>query len=301
MIYCGKGGILVPKTKRRSDRLTVRIAVLGAGLLLLLSAVLLIQGFRQEGSLEPSGETTEATMLMQETLPPNPYAPGDYQYLGNYLTCTAGETVMGVDVSSHQEVVDWQQVANAGASFAMVRLGYRGYSSGTLHEDIYARDNISGAGAVGLKVGAYLFSQAVSVQEALAEAEFALEILEGMPLDMPLVYDWEYVNETARTAHVDAQTLTECTIAFCERIRQAGYRPMVYFNSHQAENLLELEALTDYPWWLALYDDNPVFPYRVDMWQYTQSGTVPGIPGAADVNLLYLDYGLGKELFSEKS
>ena len=236
----------------------------------------------------------------EPTLTPSPYTSSDYRYEDGFLTCTAGSTVMGIDVSSHQGTIDWQQVAAAGVEFAFIRLGNRGYLSGDLSEDGYAAQNLTGAKAAGIKIGAYFFSQAVSVDEALEEAKFALDILNGMALDLPLVFDWEYISADARTAEVKARLLTDCTLAFCERVKTAGYTPMVYFNSSQAKDLLHMQELKQYPWWLAMYDVTAEFPCKVDIWQYTNTGSVPGISGNVDINLLFTDYGLGQQMFAQK-
>ena len=152
----------------------------------------------------------------------------------------------------------------------------------------YAREQLrlvlEKAREAGLKVGAYFYSQALNMEEAREEAILALEILDGFQLDMPLVYDWE---QEERTKNVKARTLTDCTLAFCEVVESAGYEPMVYFNSFQAQELLILEELTHLPWWLAMYDITAEFPYKVDMWQYTCTGSIPGIEGNVDINLLF--------------
>ena len=233
------------------------------------------------------------------TLPPSPYAAQDYVFEDGFLTCTAGETVLGVDVSSHQETIDWQAVAASGIKFAFIRLGYRGYEGGVLQMDPYARANLVGAREAGLLVGAYFFSQAISVEEAKQEASFAMGVLDGFQLDLPLVYDWEYVSETARTAKVDKRTLTDCTLAFCQTAEKAGIDAMIYFNSYQAKQLLFMEELEQYPWWLAMYDTSLEFPCKEDIWQYTESGSVPGIQWDADVNLMFTDFGLGQTVFAQ--
>ena len=156
-------------------------------------------------------------------------------------------------------------------------------------EDKLAFQNIEGALAAGLKVGVYIFSQSISVEEAVEEAEFVLERIEKYNITMPVVYDWEYVSDEARTAKMDRRTLTDCYKAFCERIAEAGYTPMAYFNSYQSRQLMYLTELEDYPFWLALYSDRMTFPYRFEMWQYTDSGRVPGIEGNVDINLYFTD------------
>ncbi len=233
------------------------------------------------------------------TLPPSLYAPEDFQMEGDYLTCTAGNAVMGIDVSSHQGQIDWQTVAEAGVQFAFVRLGYRGYEAGNLQNDLYVDMNLQGARQAGIAVGAYFFSQAVTVEEAKEEAEFALKILGDFSLDLPLAYDWEYVSDTARTAGVDKATLTAATLAFCDMVEKAGCRPMVYFNSAQVK-MLDMEQVEKYPWWLAKYDMAQEFPCRVDLWQYTNQGELPGINAKVDIDLMFADYGLGKELYGNE-
>ena len=108
-------------------------------------------------------------------LPESAYAPTDFQWEEGFLNCLAGNAVLGIDVSSHQQEIDWQAVAASGVKFAIIRLGYRGLKEGQLYEDSYARQNLQGARDAGLLVGAYFFSQAVSTDEALEEAQLALQ------------------------------------------------------------------------------------------------------------------------------
>ncbi len=236
---------------------------------------------------KPKSPAVTATLPKPSLASPeeNPYGPADFQYDGNYLTCIAGPSVLGIDVSSHQGQIDWQAVAAAGIRFVMIRAGYRGYESGKLHEDEFAQSNYLGAKQAGLQVGAYFFSQATTVAEAREEALFFLRIIRQWQLDMPAVYDWEYISEEARTGQADARMVTDCTRSFCDAVEAAGYAPMVYFNRHHAMDFLYLEELTAYPVWLALYSDQMTYPYQVAMWQYTEEGVVPGIDGNVDINL----------------
>lgn len=229
--------------------------------------------------------TPPETTAAAPTVPPNPYAPEDFQLDGDYLTYLPGGSRLGIDVSFYQGEIDWQQVAEAGVEFAMIRLGHRGYETGDLNTDDRFSANLSGARAAGLDVGVYFFSQAVSEGEAREEAEYVLSLLQGTALEMPVVFDWEYVSSEARTGTVGRDTLTKCTKAFCQTVEAAGYTPMVYFNWHQGQEMLDLTELTDYEFWLAMYDTAMDFPYKVRMWQYTESGHVPGIEGKVDLNL----------------
>lgn len=249
------------------------------------TAVFLVLAFRNLRTPQP-----EETVPTQQTLPPpeeNPYDSLDFALDENgYLSCVTGESILGVDVSAWQENVDWQQVKSAGMEFAIIRIGGRGTTEGALYPDSYLQTNYTGARNAGLQVGGYFFSQAITPEEAREEAEYALSLIDGMEMDMPIVYDWEYVDNQSRTANLDARTLTECTKAFCETIRAAGYEPMIYFNENQSHKQMFLEELTQYPFWLASYTTSLDYPYKIDMWQYTSSGSVPGINGNADINLL---------------
>lgn len=258
-------------------------------LALVTTAVLMLGLLALMGGGEPLPTEPPQTLPPKEpTLAPNPYGPEDFTYgEDGYLTCSAGLSVMGIDVSSYQGDIDWAQVRSAGVEFVMIRLGYRGYTQGSLMADDRAAEYYAGARSAGLKVGAYFFSQAVTVEEALEEAEFCLDLVRDWVLEMPLVYDWEYIDEEARTADVDRRLLTDCTLAFCGAVEQAGYAPMVYFNTYQARDLLHLEELTAYRWWLALYSGEMTYPHRVDMWQYSCTGTVPGIATDVDLNLWF--------------
>ncbi|MBP3674181.1 MAG: hypothetical protein J6J18_10185 [Oscillospiraceae bacterium] len=244
---------------------------------------------------EPTEIPTEAPTEPGPTLPPpeaNPYGHLDFQYDGRYLKCLRTETITGIDVSAHQQEIDWEQVKASGVDFVMVRIGYRGYESGKLVIDPYADGNLVGAAAAGLDVGVYFFSQALSVEEAEEEAAFVLEAIKDYELTMPIVYDWETVSdEDARTHGMDARTLTDCSLAFMKAIEEAGYTPMLYFNSHQSEYLLHLEELKDYDFWLAMYTNRMDFPYKTKMWQYTNKGKVPGIEGYTDINVYFPEVG----------
>ena len=264
----------------------IYVGALSAVLLILLTVALCLPREKEHPHLQVIPTTTSSTEATLPTIEKNPYGPWDFQYDGKYLTCLAGQSVLGIDVSSHQQEVDWKQVADAGIRFVMLRVGYRGYETGEIQPDAMAQKNYLGAKQAGLKIGAYFFSQAVSESEAIEEAEFVLTSIKDWQLDMPVVYDWEYIDAEARTGQMDARAVTDYTLAFCRRIETAGYQPMIYFNRHQAQDFLYLEELTDYPFWLAMYSDRMTYPNKVDMWQYTDQGRVPGVEGNVDINLL---------------
>ena len=237
----------------------------------------------REEPVEPEPLPTIEPVIEPEA---NPYDRLDFQYnKNNYLYCLRQESYPGVDVSAFQKDIDWQKVKDSGIRFAMLRLGYRGYESGKLVEDEYIQQNLEQTKAVGMPIGAYFFSQALTIKEVDEEIEFMLKVLGDYELHMPIVLDWEIPTADARTAQMDARTLTALQEYFCETMTEKGYTPMVYFNWHQSNTLLYLNELEDYPFWLALYGNRMTYPYHVEMWQYTDSGRVPGIQGGVDLNV----------------
>ena len=226
----------------------------------------------------------EVTQPHEPTLQQNPYKASDFVYQGDYLSCVSAPYALGIDVSKYQQNVDWQKVADSGITFVMIRIGGRGYGqAGNLYADELAQSHYDGARAVGLKVGVYFFSQAIGREEAEEEARYALELTAEWQLDMPIVFDWEYVSETARTANTDAETVTVCAAAFCDTIQGANKQAMIYVRPELKK--LNLEALAKYDHWVAWYSDTMDYPYDFAMWQYTKTGKVPGISGNVDINL----------------
>lgn len=204
-------------------------------------------------------------------------------------TGSAYEVKYGVDVSEHQWDIDWQQAAGA-LDFAMIRLGYRGYTEGGIFEDPYFKTNMTGALASGLDVGVYFFSQAVSVQEAIEEAQFVIERLADYEVRMPVVFDWEKIEAdyAVRTDGMDSTILTDCAVAFCQTVQNAGYDACVYFNRHFGYYEFDLTRLTNYKFWIAQPGELPDFYYKCELWQYSFTASVPGIEGDTDMNMLFI-------------
>lgn len=198
---------------------------------------------------------------------------------------------LGIDVSHYQGEIDWQKVKASGIAFVIIRLGFRGYGAeGVMKADSKFEQNLEGARAVGLDVGVYFFSQAINENEAVEEAEFVLEHLNGRDLQLPIVYDPETIlHDEARTDDVTGEQFTKNTIAFCERVEEAGYKPMVYCNMLWQAYELDLKELSDYPIWYADYEPYPQTPYDFAYWQYSSEGKVDGIQGNVDMNIQLIE------------
>ena len=200
------------------------------------------------------------------------------------------QVMRGIDVSVHQESINWELVADDGISFAMIRAGYRGYTVGQLNTDETFYQNIEGALAAGLKVGVYFFSQAVTADEAVEEADFLLSLIEDYDISMPVAFDWEYVESEngARSDDISGDVLTRCARAFCDRIRSAGYDPAVYFDKRLGYYEYNLDQLSDVKFWVVALGESPDFYYDHYMWQYSFTGQVSGINMDVDLNLCFV-------------
>ncbi len=193
---------------------------------------------------------------------------------------------LGIDVSSHQSSIDWKLVAEAGIEFVYIRVGYRGYQSGELNLDSMFYEHYEGAREAGLEIGVYFFSQATSVEEAIEEAYFVYSIIKDLDIDLEVVYDLEEItDDVSRLEGVSAEVRTACAIAFSSKIEELGYSPMIYTNLYWTENYYDLMQIMNYPIWYAQYNDTPDLPYYFRIWQYTDSGEVPGIEEYVDINI----------------
>ena len=192
---------------------------------------------------------------------------------------------LGVDVSDHNEQIDWETVADQGVTFAFVRLGYRGMSDGELYYDDYYAANLDGARAAGLEVGAYFFSQAITTEEAVQEAELAISLLDGRSLELPVVFDHEAPEGSSRAADISGEDLTAAALAFCERMEAAGYQTMIYGNQYDLIRF-DMAQLGDRPLWYAEYVWQPTATYAFSYWQFAAAdGAIAGIPGEVDLDI----------------
>lgn len=226
---------------------------------------------------------------------PCPYQWNDLIWDGGRPVYRVNDQILsrwGVDVSEHQLEVDWDSVADAGATFAFVRIGNRGATKGTLGVDEYFMRNVTGATAAGIPVSAYFFSQSINENEAREEANFALDQIhqaeaQGIAFNM-IAYDHEVVDiNGARANNLSPEQFAANARAFCEVIEEAGYAPMIYGNQQDLLRLTVSER-RQYPLWLAEYGiDEPTVDFNFAIWQYTSEGEVPGISVPADLNVWF--------------
>lgn len=194
----------------------------------------------------------------------------------------------GIDVSKWNREIDWDRVKQAGVEFAIIRLGYRGATTGSLVEDPYFEKNMKGAASAGIPVGVYFFTQALDPVEAVEEASMVITLCRNYKLDYPVFIDTEGLGGNGRADGLDIEARTNVCAAFCKTIEGAGYRAGVYSSRNWYNGMLDVSVLNDYIIWLAEYRDTPLYQGYYHMWQYTSSGKVDGIEGNVDFNLSYL-------------
>lgn len=195
---------------------------------------------------------------------------------------------MGIDVSKWNKEIDWDKVKEAGVEFAIIRVGYRGATTGALIEDPYFETNIKGAIRAGIPVGVYFFTQAVNTVEAVEEASMVTALCRDYKISYPVFIDVEGLGGSGRADGLDVETRTAVSKAFCATMESAGYRAGVYSSRNWLNDMLDMNELRDYIVWLAEYRDVPIYQGYYHMWQYTSKGSVDGIEGNVDFNLSYL-------------
>lgn len=259
------------------------VIALGVLLVVFLAALGLLMACTRGSELGP--EAADAVMVEDNPAFDWGNLTADIHGFPSYVVDGRVLSRLGVDVSDHNEQIDWDLVAEQGVTFAFVRLGYRGMGDGELYYDDYYAANLDGARAAGLDVGAYFFSQAVSVDEAVQEAELAISLLDGRSLELPVVFDHEAPEGSSRAAGVTGEELTAAAVAFCERMEAAGYRTMVYGNQYDLARF-DMAGLGERPLWYAEYVWQPTTNYAFSYWQFAAAeNVIEGIPGEADLDI----------------
>ena len=233
----------------------------------------------------PRNDELKKAFVSPKEMSPDP--DGRMRYLGADGKVPGS---FGIDVSRFQGKIDWEKVRADGVRFAFIRAGARGSSEGKLIDDSQFETNITGALENGIDVGVYFYTQAINTEEAVEEAEYVLEAIDGYEVTLPVVIDFESADsEEARTNGISKEQNTDNVLAFCDRISEAGYQPMIYGNLKSFLMLLDMERLEHIKKWFAFYDNTQYFPYEYSYWQYSAAGRVDGIEGDVDLNICIED------------
>lgn len=197
---------------------------------------------------------------------------------------------LGIDVSYHQGTIDWAKVKADGIQYVILRVGYRGYSSGRLCADPKFDEYIQGATSVGLPVGVYYYTEAINTNEAIEEAQYCINAVKNYKISLPIAYDIELTNKTGRMvkANLSKTAATNNCKAFCDTIEAAGYTPMIYTSKSYLSSLIDGATLEkSYKIWLANYTTKTTYTGAYEYWQYSSKGSIDGIAGSVDCNFWY--------------
>ena len=192
-----------------------------------------------------------------------------------------------IDVSEHQGNIDWKKVRSAGVSGAMKRTGYGVSSPNQVDKQFY--NNLSGCKIVGMPYGFYHYSYAMDVAGTEQEADFCLELIAGTAPQYPVAFDMEENTQAA----LGKAVCTDMAIAFCNKIRAAGYTPMLYTNLNWATNYIDMTRIdaAGIDVWMAQYNIQCDYKGAHTMWQYSSKAVIDGITAnTADMNWCYKDY-----------
>lgn len=200
---------------------------------------------------------------------------------------------LGADLSKYNGDVNFASMKAAGVDYVMIRVGSRGYNTGKITLDEKFNDYIKGASEAGLQIGVYFASQAISQEEASQEADFVLQNLAPYQASItyPVAFDMEFAaNDEARIDGLRTADRTAIATAFLDKIKNAGYIPMVYGNKEWLIKEVDMTGLQQYDVWLSQEEEAPDYPYQFTMWQYTTDGVLNGVPGDVGLDISFVNY-----------
>ncbi len=286
-----------PSWRRKYD--PTKILTLGIGALAVIFVVMLFSLGGGEETQAESTVSTEAVTVKEEE-------KGFFASIGDFFRSLRGvkeiegET-LGIDVAKYQGTIDWAQVAQSGIDFAIVRVGYRTQVDGQIIADSNARYNMQEASKYGIQLGAYFFSTAITAEEAREEAQWVADCIAQYPITYPVIYNCEgFGDPENRQYELSVTERTDLALVFLETIEELGYEAMFYASKNEMEADIKWEVSRidpDYKVWVAQYPEQPypntpasTYSGAHQMWQYTRTGSVPGISQPTDLNIAYFGY-----------
>ncbi|MGL5258475.1 MAG: glycoside hydrolase family 25 protein, partial [Lachnospiraceae bacterium] len=197
----------------------------------------------------------------------------------------------GINLSRYEKDVNFNLLKNAGVDYVMIRVGARGYATGELQIDDTFSSQMEAAKEIGMPVGVYFASQAITKEEAVQEAELVLAKIAEYDISYPVVFQMEYVdNDEARIETLTQNERTQIALAFLDRISSAGYTPMLYGDKDWLLKRIDLTKLEKYDIWISIQEDVPDYPYLYSMWLYSKQGKISGVSSEVEFNICFIDY-----------
>ncbi|MBP3707826.1 MAG: peptidoglycan-binding protein [Clostridia bacterium] len=190
----------------------------------------------------------------------------------------------GIDISSHNETIDFDKVRSSGIEVVIMRCGY----GKELSQKDEKFDEYYNLAYNKFKLGTYLYSYANSIETAKLEAKNTLELIKNKDFDY-VFYDME----DKKAEKLSKDTITSMYFAYKEIIEQAGYKCGIYCNKNWANNKINISKIPDIKWVAAYGENNGKIPSEsvkfsdCDIWQYTNQGKIDGINGNVDLNIIY--------------
>lgn len=287
-----------PSWRKRYD--PTKILLLGLGALAVIFVIMLLTLGGDGEQDQENLATTETVTVVQEE------KKGFFGSVADFFTSLRGvkeieAETLGIDVAKYQGTIDWQQVAESGIDFAIIRVGYRTQVDGQIIADSNARYNMQEASKYGIKLGAYFFSTAVTAEEAKEEAQWVADYIAQYPITYPVIYNCEGFGDPENRQYALSVTQrTDLALVFLETVEELGYEAMFYASKNEMEGDIKWEVsriAPDYKVWVAQYPEQPypitsasTYSGAHQMWQYTRNGTVPGIDQPTDMNIAYFGY-----------
>ncbi len=261
----------------------------------ILWTVLLLFGVSAAAFAGQEGQANTAEVNDSKIMAVSPNGLTFYsKYTNKNYNIPSNVKAFGVDVSYWQKTIDWQKVKDDGIDFAMIRAAGRHHNTGAITTDPYFAANVKGAQAAGIKVGAYIFSQAITEAEAREEAQYLINLVSAYNIELPIVMDYEFRNNEdgtpgrLRAANLSKRQGTDVCLAFCNEVKSQGYIPMLYANTDMLNHLYPEELKSNMDLWYARYGDTPYIT-GFALWQYANNGSVNGISGNVDCNFSFVD------------
>ena len=201
---------------------------------------------------------------------------------------------LGVELSKSNGKVDFDWLKRNGIDFVMLKIGGRGYESGVISLDEQFTDYIEAAKKADLDIGVSFYSQAVSVTEAVEEANFVVNQLQSYTIRYPVALVMEEItNDTARTDTLSVDQRSQIAEAFLQTIQYDGYHAILYGNEQWLMEKIRPDGLlTDYD--VLLNDTNPLpeYPYEFKMWRYATDISLAGIENGGAYIISFVDYSM---------
>ena len=196
-----------------------------------------------------------------------------------------------IDVSEWQGVIDWNRVIKeGGVDFVILRTSGKGcdLNDPDSRIDQYLVRNARALEALHIPYAIYYYAYAANLTEARDEANYNLMLINKYNLHPHEVY---YDMEDAKyQGYLSSSTLVGIAKTFCDIIQSNGYTAGIYANLNWWNNKLNDPVLNQYARWIAQWNNNihePDYSGAYRMWQYTSSGSVPGITGRVDISIRF--------------